>query len=545
MTTIDPQAAATAAPADAGASPAAAALADWLTSTDHKKVGRLFMGASLLVGIAVVGLGMVLGVERIDATANVIDAGAAPQLFSLYRVVLTLGVVAPLLLGLAIAIVPLQLGARAMALPRLAVAGFWSWLIGTGLVIGSIIANGGPGGGNAKMVDLFLSALVLAVAGLVAGAVSVATSVLTTRAPGMNLRRAPLFAWSSLVGALGMILMLPVLAGALVLLYVDHRSGPRTTFGGNAGVNEWIRFALTQPQTLVYAIPGLGAALEIVVTASRRRLKMRGVALIGLGLALSAAIAGVSQVAATIRPNLADLSAGQVINDVLPYALFNLLPLLAVVIVLAMALLAAATGRIRPTGPVVFGILGVALIALGLAANAVYLVGDARLGGTVFDEAAWIAVSYGAVLTALGGIAFWGPKLWGRTMADATTIPLALLGALGTVLASGSYFIAGFAKQPADATTFDYDGPEKLWNILTTVGHGLMLLTVCAFVLLALSSFTGDRSNAAGDDPWDGQTLEWATASPAPTDNFAELHAVASSAPLLDVKPTATNGGSR
>ncbi len=544
MTTIDPQAAATAVSAEASASGAAAALADWLTSTDHKKVGRLYIGTALLVGIAVVGLGMVLGVERIDATANIIDAGAAPQLFSLYRIVLTLGFVAPLLLGLAIAIVPLQLGARAMALPRLAVAGFWSWLIGTGLVIGAIAANGGPGGGSAKMVDLFLSAQVLAVAGLVAGAISVATSVLTTRAPGMNLRRAPLFAWSSLVGALGLILMLPVLAGALVLLYIDHR-GPRTAFGGNEGINGWIRFALTQPQTLVYAVPGLGAALEIVVTASRRRLKLRGVALAGLGLTLSAAIAGVSQVSATIRPNFTDLSAGQVINDVLPYALFNLLPLLAVVIVLGITVLAAASGRIRPTGPVLFGVFGMAFVALGLAANAVALVGDARLDGTVFDEAAWIAVSYGAVLTALGGIAFWGPKLWGRTIGDAKTIPLALAGALGTVLAAGSYFIAGFAKQPADSTTFDYGGPEKVWNIITTVGHGLVLFTVFAFVLLALSAFSGDQSNAAGDDPWDGQTLEWATASPAPTDNFAELHVVASSAPLLDVKPTASTGGHR
>jgi heme/copper-type cytochrome/quinol oxidase subunit 1 len=80
-----------------------------------------------------------------------------------------------------------------------------------------------------------------------------------------------------------------------------------------------------------------------------------------------------------------------------------------------------------------------------------------------------------------------------------------------------------------------------VWNVLVTVGHGLMVVTVFGFVGVAISSFTGDQSNAAGDDPWDGQTLEWATASPAPTDNFAEIHTVASATPLLDLKPARTS----
>ena len=112
---------------------------------------------------------------------------------------------------------------------------------------------------------------------------------------------------------------------------------------------------------------------------------------------------------------------------------------------------------------------------------------------------------------------------------------LAALGFIATVLASLPYLIAGFAKQPANASEFDYDGPQNLWNGLAAAGHFLMFVTVLAFVGLAARSFI--KGTAAGDDPWDGHTLEWATSSPAPYANFADVHIVASPEPLLDLKP--------
>jgi cytochrome c oxidase subunit 1 len=103
------------------------------------------------------------------------------------------------------------------------------------------------------------------------------------------------------------------------------------------------------------------------------------------------------------------------------------------------------------------------------------------------------------------------------------------------VLSSLPYLIAGFAKQPANVSQFDYSGPQSLWNALSAAGHVLMFLTVLAFVGLALRS--ARRGALAGDDPWDGQTLEWATSSPAPFANFTDVHTVASAEPLLDLKP--------
>jgi heme/copper-type cytochrome/quinol oxidase subunit 1 len=262
--------------------------------------------------------------------------------------------------------------------------------------------------------------------------------------------------------------------------------------------------------------------------------------LIGVGLVGTAFLAGVSQVDAAIRADLADADAGAIARDVVRFGLLDLLPLLGAVIVLGLALLNFRTGARRVISPLVFSLFGVLMIVIGMVGGAVYHVGDAQLAGTVFEEAAWIYVGYGAVLAALGGIVYWSPKLSGRRIPEAKVLPLALLGVLATVLASFPYYIAGFADQPAGTAVFDIDGPQNLWSILVAVGHGLMFLTVLAVVGLVIRC--SSKGEHAGDDPWDGQTLEWATSSPAPADNFTELHVVASPQPLLDLKPATTEG---
>ena len=535
MTTIDPHVAGAGSTAVSGVRSGGflASVADWITSTDHKKIGRLYIGTSVLVLVAIAAVGAVLGFERIDATDALIDADALPQLFSLHRVVLTFGVVVPFGLGLALAVVPLQLGARSLAFPRSAVTGFWTWLVGAVLVIGSIIANGGPGGGDEKMVRLFLAGHVLVLVGLLAGVLSVATSVLTTRAPGMNMRRVPLFAWSALVYSLGLLLALPVLVGVLVFLYVDHKYA-RQTFGGNMGIGTWSGFAFTQPATFLYAVPVFGILVDSLATATRKRLPIRGLGLIGLALVATSFIAGVAQVDAGLPRNIVDSNFSDALTHIVPYLILNLVPLLGAAAVMAVVLLGLA-GRPRLISPFVLSFFGAGMVLVGMLGNAVYHVGDAQLVGTVFEEGVWIYVCYGTVLGAMGGVAYWGPKLWGRAMPDKAVLPLALLGLAATVMASFPYYIAGFAKQPAGVTEFDYSGPQALWNTLVTIGHGLMALTVLAFIGLALRSFT--KGDHAGDDPWDGQTLEWATTSPAPLDNFADIHVVASAEPLLDLKP--------
>jgi cytochrome o ubiquinol oxidase subunit 1 len=304
----------------------------------------------------------------------------------------------------------------------------------------------------------------------------------------MNMRRVPLFAWSALIGSLGLVLVLPVLGGAHVLVAVDNHYA-RTTFGANYGIGRWISFAFTQPATFVYVLPAFGLAAETVATATRRRFGLRGIAFTGIGLVGTALIAAASQVDIRIPRNVVDMSFGNALKDIVPFALFHLLPLLGAFVVLALSLLALRSARPRLQSPMVFALLAVLMILTGIAGSALEHIGDAQLQGTVFEEGAWLYVMYGGVLAALGAVVYWGPKLWGRRIEDRKALPLAALGFVATVLAALPYYVAGFAKQPADVVEFDYSGPQGLWNALSAAGHVLMLLTVLAFAGLAITSF--------------------------------------------------------
>jgi heme/copper-type cytochrome/quinol oxidase subunit 1 len=546
MSTIDtsPDAISTAESADTRADESGnivSSMAAVLTASDHKVIGRLFVGASLLALLACVAIGVLLGIERIDGSDTLLDADALPQLFVAFRIGLLYGVVIPLLLGIAVAVVPLQLGARALAFPRVAMAGFWAWVGGMTIVIVALANNGGPGGGDAEMVDLFNAGFALAVIGLAAAALPVAATVLTTRAPGMRMSRVPFFSWSALVAAIGLLLMLPVLVGVLIYLYVDHRY-EQGLFGGTDGIASWIGFALTQPATYLFALPAAGFAAELAPVTFRTRMPMRGAVYTGLGLIGVAALSAVTQQATHDVP-----WAGSGVNldgfddkfaDLLPYAFFTLLPILgALIVMLVGALAAKPTGdrrRPRITAPFVFAFFGLAMVFTGMLGGALVPIVDLGLQGTVFEEGALVYVAYGAVLAGLGALAYWSPKLSGQVIPDKAAMTLAVLGFLATVLAALPYYVAGFADQPAASGDYDYSGRAELWNVLVTVGHGLMGVVLLGFFALAMKAL---RSGAPAEaDPWEGQTLEWSTPSPAPVDNFVETPTVMSPEPLLDMR---------
>jgi heme/copper-type cytochrome/quinol oxidase subunit 1 len=526
----------------AGTTAAPPAVAAWITSADHKQVGRLYVGTGLVGLLAGLVLAVLVAFERIDAEGyQLLDTDSATQVLAAARLFLTFGAVAPLVIGLAVAVVPLQLGARSLALPRLSAGGYWMWLTGLGLAVASIVANGGPGGGSSDMVDLYLLGTIVMSIGLVMTATSVATSVLTTRAPGMGLLRAPLFAWSSLVGSLAMLLALPVFIGTSIYLYVDHRYA-RAAFGGNTGVSDWAGWALSQPFTYLLAIPVLGMVLDIVPVMGRTKLAQRSGAYVAVGIVSIATLATVTQTVVTL-PWEGDKfldNLGDKIADALPWGLLTVLPLLGVLGVLATSALTLKNGKPRVAAPLVFALHGLLTILLGVAAHVLGTIEDAGLRGSIFEAGTYVAITFGSVTVAFGALCFWGPKLWGRRISDKAALPLGLLALLATALGSIPYMIAGFADQPSGALDgFSYSGPQELWNGLTTAGFALMLLTSLGFVALAIKSFTSGES--AGDDPWDGQTLEWATSSPPPANNFVDLPSVSSPEPLTDLKPAGSD----
>jgi heme/copper-type cytochrome/quinol oxidase subunit 1 len=325
---------------------------------------------------------------------------------------------------------------------------------------------------------------------------------------------------------------MPVLLGTLTYLFVDHRNG-REAFGGNVGLYQWAGWIFSPGAAVLFAIPVAGLLAEGAPLLFKQRTPARGIVFAGFALMGVAALGSVTQVAVHNVPWAgSDLYLGggddvrEKLYDVVPWAMFNLLPLLGLTIVLLMTFfLAKPVKGARPnvTPALAFGFLGLGMVMVGMIGTALFAIEDLGLQGTVFDEGALIYVVYGTVLAVLGGMAHWAPKLWGVNLQAAKVLPLAVLGLLATVLASLPSYVAGF------------DEPRDIYAILVLVGHVLMALTVLGFIGLLVTSMMSSDGNAEAD-PYDGQTLEWATASPAPANNFAETPTVMSAEPLADSK---------
>ena len=526
MTTIDPTTATAdelANDRDGAAAPLLTAIADWLTSTDHKKIGRMFLCTGLIGLLGTIVVNVIVSLDR-AGIANIDDA-ATPQLLDAQRVGLVFGTLLPLAVGLCVAVVPLQVGARAIAFPRLAGSGFWMWAGGLLFSIIALANNGGGLGGDPDMVDLFIGAHGLMAIGLAAVGASIAVTVLTTRSPGMTMRRVPFFSMSAMITGIGLVLVMPVLLGTLSYLFLDHRNG-REAFGGNIGIYDWASWIFTQPVSFLFAIPALGVLAEGAALLFKQRVPARGVMYAGFALVGVAAFAGVAQ-QSVFSVSEVDTFGGDAVSEIVPSAFFNLLPLVGITVVLLMSLFVAKPIRgARPnlTPAMMFGFLGVGMIMVGVLGNAMYAIEDLGLQNSTFEEGVLVYVVYGLVLAAFGGMAFWASKLWGVELPMIKMMPLAGLGVLAVVLASLPNYIAGFDQQ------------RDVYDTVIAVGHALMALTVIGFIGLLAQEVANDDNDAV-DDPYDGQTLEWATTSPAPTNNFVEPPTVMSAEPLADSKP--------
>ncbi|MBI1843157.1 MAG: cbb3-type cytochrome c oxidase subunit I, partial [Actinobacteria bacterium] len=186
-------------------------LAGWLTSTDHKVVGRLWIVTSLAFLVVGGVLGSMLGGERLESGMDIIDLGAFQQVYRLHGEVAVFLFLVPFFIGLATYLVPLQVGATEISFPRGASFAYWGYVVSGGLLLASYIADGGLAGGSKTGIDLYLLSLIFLNVAVCAAIVIILATILAMRAPGMTLMRTPLFSWSFLVGGGLTLLATPVL----------------------------------------------------------------------------------------------------------------------------------------------------------------------------------------------------------------------------------------------------------------------------------------------------------------------------------------------
>ena len=521
-------------------------------SADHKTIGRLWIGSGLLmlVGSLVVSLIAAFEATDLDGYAVAADADEFTQIWSLGRELLLLGAIVPILVGLAIYLVPLQIGAPALAFARGASGAFWTWFLATDLLIVSYLLNGGPGGGRVDFVILWAVALGVMAASLTWAMVIIATTILGARTNGMTLERVPQTTWSFLVFSLIGLLSLPVLMAELVLIYVRVRHGfvPIETRQSLTGVMG----ASSLPPALYWvAVPVLGMATDMIAVHTGKPIKAHRAVMAAIGLLGILAYGADFLAFGSVRPFTLDnaLLVITVAAAVLP-----------IIAVLGLAGDSIKNGTPRFTTALVGALLSGLVLLLGAVVSLLGLLEPIALfldretsinidltkllilNGTTFHDGIRGLVLGAAVVGIIAALHHWAPKLWGRRMPEPLGFLSVSAAAAGAVLWGLGAILAGIDDQPAyPASTLGGGENVELFNLIALIGIAALLAGAVITALNTAQAAFGSGSKATGD-AWTGTTLEWATDSPPSIGNFDKPPIVRSANPLADAAADAEVG---
>jgi cytochrome c oxidase subunit 1 len=524
-----------------------AAPAGWfgaLISTDHKRVG-LNMGLASFVFMLIGGVfALLMRAQLAQPNGHLVSDNAYSELFTMHGSTMIYLFVTPMAVALAMYFIPLQIGAISVAAPRTALAGFWIWLLG-GLTMqsGWLTADGAGRDGWFSYVplsngvntpgvgqDLWVLGVILAATGLLIAAACVLVTVARHRAPGMSLLRMPVFTWTGLVSVLMVAGSFPVLVVAMVLLYIDRHGGH--VYTGFNGVIDYqnLFWFFGHPVVYVMFFPYLGAAIEAIAVSARKR-----------WFGYTAFVASIMAFAALSMSVWAHhmYTTGGVTNE---YFAFT------------------STALAVPAGIEYFDLVGTLIggslvmrcsMLFGLTFFVQFLIGGLSgifVASPVLDYAAnntYFVIGHfhytlfaGSVFGFFAGVYHWFPKITGALLRERIgKIQLALM-AIGTNLTFFPMFLLGGDGMPRRIARYPLHPGWATLNRIESAGSVLIALGVLAFLVNVWISLR--RRQVAGDDPWQGHTLEWATSSPPPPLNFAApLPPIRSYAPLLDLREQA------
>lgn len=513
-----------------------------LGTGDHKTIGRLFIsgGVLVLIGALVLGIVAVFYANNFDdLSGDGIDY--LPQIWSLSRDLAIFGGLAPIMVGLALYMVPLQIGAPTTAFPRGAAASLWTWFLGTDLLILAYVFNGGPGGGRADFVVLWAASLAMMIGGLVWAMICIATTILGARTQGMTLERVPHATWSFFVFSLVGIFSLPMLMTELLLVFlrVRYLHLPVTDSASLTSVMDGISLA---PAIYWLGIPVLGLAADIIGVHTERPIKFHQPVLVAVGL-FGVLSFGIDIVGLSSQRGV-DFSNGALVVGLI----IAVLPVLAV---LGLAGDSIRNGTFTPRASLIGALVSGLLLLLATVASLLGLVEPIMsfidrkindsvdmtntliLNGTRFHEGIRALVVGAALVACIAALHHWSTKIWGRRMAEPLGFFAILAAAGGSVIWAVGEIAAGFDDQPwlpARAT-------EDFNSGLATISLVGVAITAAGAAILGANmamSLVGRKRAGSSPTAWTGTTLEWATPSPPPVGNFPAPPIVRSATPLAD-----------
>jgi cytochrome c oxidase subunit 1 len=512
---------------------------EWLTTTDHKKIGVLYITTAFFFFLVGGVYAMLIRAELAVPGIQFIDPATYNQLFTIHGTTMIFFFVMPMMTGLANFIVPLQIGAADMAFPRINALSYWMVPL-AGLLLYSGYAFGGAANagwtGYAPLsakegtgIDLWIAGLVLVGTSSILGAINFIGTIFKMRAPGLTLMRMPLFVWNTLVTSVLLLFAVPVLTSGLMMLFIDRHYGGGffdPALGGNPVLWQHIFWFFGHPEVYILILPAFGIVTEILPVFSRKPL---------FGYkAFVFATASIGALGFSVWAHHM-FTTGAVY---LPFfSFFTFLIAVPTGIKFFNWLATMWGGQLRFSTPLLFALGFIALFLIGGLDGAFLAVVpfDFHVQDTywIVSHLHYVLVA-GSVFGIFAGLYYWFPKMSGRLLDERLgKIHWALLfvGTNLTFFPQHLLGLDGMVRRIADYA--DNPGWTAL-NFASSIGAFMIGISTLPFLWNVFTTLRAPRN--APDDPWDGNTLEWATTSPPPPYNFEVLPPIRSERPLFDLK---------
>src|ERR1700689_581774 len=527
------------------------ALHEWVITVDHKRLGIMYMIMTLVFFMIAGSLAVVMRAQLSIPNNTLVPPEVFNRLFTVHGTTMVFFVGMPFFAALANYLVPLMIGARDMAFPRLNAFGFWITLFGAILLYSSYIAGEGLAGhGTAPDVgwfayaplterafsrgtstDYWILSILLSGVGSTITAINVIATAMSLRTKGMTLAKMPLFVWMMCVVSFQILVALPALTAGQVMLLMDRYLGAHffdTQAGGDAVLWQHFFWFFGHPEVYILIIPGFACISEIVPVFSRKpmfgRIAMIG-ATVAIGfISLSVWAHHMFAVGLSSQANTFFAASTMVIGVPTGIKIFNWLgtmwgghirfdtPMLFCIAFLFQFLIAGLTGIMLGVAPLDWQLTDYYFVV----AHFHYTL----MGGTVF--------------ALFGGVYYWFPKVTGRMLNETLGKWHFWLLVIGFHLTFDTLHFAGIRGMPRRIYTYAAGRGWESLNLVASIGVIFQAAAIACLVWNIIRSLK--KGAPAGNDPWDAWTLEWATTSPPPEYNFATLPEVRSSRPLWDLK---------